>query len=167
MKALSIEVRNVQNPALGAALLWRFACGYSDAHPEREPAPLPLLFVVLPIIMHEQIERLVAGTQKASGLRAFAGKFAKSANSMQDLLMGIHDRVALFRRLSQESLRLALATRLLHLEATAGVVALSQAEAVAGIPTEVRGLMKSAEKLGVWCGQLTVHEVASTLKLRF
>ena len=99
MKALSLEVRNVQNPALGAGLLWRFACGYSEAHPRRDPVPLPLLFLVLPIILHEQIEELVAGTQKASGLRAFAGKFAKSVNSMQDLLMGIHDRVALLRRL--------------------------------------------------------------------
>ena len=162
-----MEVRNVQNPALGAGLLWRFACGYSEAHPRREPVPLPLLFVVLPIILQEQVEELVAGTQKASGLRVFAGKFAKSANSMQDLLMGIHDRVLLLRRLSKESLALALATRLLHLETTAGVIALSQVEAVAGIPLEVRRMMKSAEKLGLWCGQLTMHEIATILKLRF
>lgn len=167
MKSLSSEVRNVQNPALGAGLLWRFVCGYTKVHPTRGPAPLPLIFIVLPIILHGQIESLVAETREASGLRTFAGKFAKSSNSMQDLLLVIHDRVLVLRDLSWESLRLALATKLLYLDTTAQVIALSETKARAGIPSEVRRLMDSAEKLGTWCGQLTIHEVASILKLQF
>jgi hypothetical protein len=167
MKALSAEVRNVQNPALGAGLLWRFTCGYSQSNPQRAPAPLPILFIVLPMVLHGQIEELIKETRSSSGLRAFAAKFSKSENSMQDLLLVVHDRMIVLRGLSYRSLRLALATRLLHLETSAGVVALSQTEAIAGIPPEVRQLMKSAERLGTWCGQLTVHEIASTLKLRF
>lgn len=31
------EAQNVQNPALGAAVIWRFCCGYVESHPVGEP----------------------------------------------------------------------------------------------------------------------------------
>jgi len=65
-----------------------------------------------------------------------------------------------------DSIRLGLATHLIHLD-SAYVVPLSNTPARAGIPPSVRRLLSSAEKLGVWCGGLTMHEVATTLKLRF
>jgi hypothetical protein len=167
MNPLTREVRNVQNPALGAGLIWRFACGYIESHPTREPVPLPLAFVVLPIVLHQRSEELVSGTQKASGLRAFAAKFGNSDNSMQDVLMAVHGRMLALKSLSRESLRIALATRLLLLETKGTLIPLSQTGAVAGIPDDVRHLMKSAEKIGHWCGLLTIHEIATTLKVRF
>ena len=167
MNSLTREVRNVQNPALGAGLLWRFACGYIESHSTRDPVPLLLAFLVLPIVFHERSEELVAGTRKASGLRAFAAKFGNSDNSMQDVLMAVHGRMLALKSLTRESLQVALATRLLRLETTGTLIALSQTRADSGIPVGVRRLMQSAEKLGYWCGLLTIHEVATTLKLRF
>src|SRR5687768_8712319 len=110
MSSLAREVRNIQNPALGAGLLWRFACGYVRGHRTRDPAPLPLLFLVLPILLHEQTASFVQGTKKASGLRMFASKFGTAANAKQDLLIAIHDRMLTLRRLSLESVQIALAT---------------------------------------------------------
>jgi hypothetical protein len=49
----------------------------------------------------------------------------------------------------------------------AAVSPLSETEAVAGIPSDIKRLMKSAEKLGGWCGLLTMHEVSTILKVRF
>jgi hypothetical protein len=167
MSVLATEVLNIQNSALGAGLLWRFTCGYTQQHTVRNHVPLTLLFLVLPIIMHEQTESFVKGTQKASGLRAFAAKFGKSENCKQDLLLAIHDRMLALRGLSLESLRIGIATRLIHLEPDAMVIPLSQTKAVAGIPPDVRQMMNSAEKLGAWCASLTIHEIATTLKLRF
>ncbi len=166
ISVLTNEVRNSQNPALGAGLIWRFVCGYVASHPTHDALPLPLLFLVLPIILHEQTEEFVKSTLQASGLRAFSAKFGKAENSKQDLLLAIHDRMLALRNLSMESIRLALATRFLHLD-VATLIPLSQTEAVVGIPSDVRRLMKSAEKLGAWCGQLTLHEIATTLKVRF
>ena len=96
----------------------------------------------------------------------FAAKFGKSENAEQDLLLAIHNRMFALRTLSMESLRLSMATRLLHLT-DASVIPLSRAEASVGIAPEIGRLMKSAEKLGEWCGVLTLHEIAVTLKLRF
>ena len=97
---LADEVRNVQNPALGAALLWRFTCGYTANHASAGHAPLHLLFLVLPITLHRPTFEFLASTQIATGMRAFAAKFAESKNAKQDLLLAIHDRTALLRPLS-------------------------------------------------------------------
>jgi hypothetical protein len=166
MSILTQEVRNIQNPALGAGLLWRFACGYVAAHPTAAPVPLPLLFLVLPITLHEPTEGFVSGTRKTSGLRAFAGKFGDAKNSRQDVLLAIHGRTLALRSLTVGSLRLALGTRLVHLDG-ATVIPLSATPAHAGIPQTIRGLMTSSEKLGSWCGVLTLHEIAAILKVRF
>ena len=163
---LTREVRNIQNPALGAVLVWRFVCGYTTSHLTHDATPLPLLFLVLPIVLHEQTEEFVNSTRKASGLRAFASKFGKSENSKQDMLLAVHDRMLALRSLSLESLQLAFATNLLHLN-HAAVIPLTETPAVANIPSDVRQLMRSAEKLGDWCGMLTIHEIANTLKVRF
>ena len=166
MTPLTREVDNIQNPALGAALLWRFTVGYVNAQPTHSPAPLPLLFLVAPIVLHEKTEELVSGTQAASGLRVFAGKFGKAEHSKQDLLIAINRRAVAMRRLTLESLRVAMATHLLHLGG-AFATPLSSTPAKSGIPNDVRRLLASAEKLGVWCASLTMHEVATTLKVRF
>ena len=34
------------------------------------------------------------------------------------------------------------------------------------MPDEVKQLLMDAEKLGKWCGQLTLHEVTTTLKVK-
>lgn len=167
MTILAEEARNVQNPALGAGLLWRFTCGYIEGHRSSEAAPLPLLFVVLPILLHQQTEEFVRSTQKISGLRAFAAKFGEAKNSKQDVLLGIHNRMLRLRNLSTDSFRLGLATRLIHLETDARVIPLSRTRATAGIYDETRQLMKNAEKLGEWCANLTLHEIAATLKVAF
>src|SRR5882724_11641080 len=81
--ALADEVRNVQNPPLGAALLWRFTCGYTSNHAECGHAPLHLLFLVLPLTLHRQTFHFVSQTQTATGMRAFAAKFAEYKNTKQ------------------------------------------------------------------------------------
>src|SRR6218665_1496249 len=54
------EAQNIQNPALGAAVLWRFCCGYVEAHPGGEPPRLPLLFLLLPIVFPRSDRRTPA-----------------------------------------------------------------------------------------------------------
>lgn len=165
--ALADEVRIVQNPALGAAVLWRFTCGYTDSHGQAAHAPLHLLFVVLPIILHEQTFSFLTSTLTSSGLRAFAGKFGEYKNAKQDLLLAIHERAATLRGLTLESLRIATFTRLVLVRSNATVMPLSKTETQAGTTDETRPLLAGAKKLGVWCSELSLHEVATILKLRF
>jgi hypothetical protein len=167
MSILATEVRNIQNPALGAGLIWRFVCGYVNEHATKNPVPLPLIFLVLPTILHQQTETFVQGTNKSSGLRAFTAKFGAAKNCKQDLLLAINNRMLTLKNLSLESLRIAIATRLVHLETDATLIPLSKTKPIAGIPADIRNMMNNAEKLGAWCAPLTMHEIATTLRVRF
>lgn len=162
---LSREAQNVQNPALGAAILWRFCCAYSTTHPTCGTPDLPTLFVVLPIVLHQATAELLWRTRPSSGLRAFAAKFGDSTIAKQDLLLQIHDRSMRWRTLTMQSIELAAAGRLIHLTESGEVIPLSKTKA-RGLPDEVKQLMSDAEKLGAWCGLLTLHEITTTLKVR-
>jgi hypothetical protein len=162
---LAKEAQNVQNPALGAALVWRFCCGYVETQRVSAPPPLSLLFLVLPIVLHEATSEFVKRTYKSSGLRAFAAKFGDSSVSKQDLLIQIHDRSIRWRKLSLNSVELAVAGRLLKLTDNGDIIPLSRTKA-RGLPDDVKQLMDLAEKLGAWFGELTVHEIVSTLKVK-
>lgn len=165
MTKLSREASNVQNPALGAAIIWRFCCAYVASHPTAEPPQLPMLFLVLPVTLHQATVELLRRTFSSSGLRAYAAKFGDSKIAKQDLLLQIHERTWRWRTLSLQSIELATAGRLIHLTESGGAVPLSRTKA-RGMPDEVKQLMADAEKLGKWCGQLTIHEVTTALKVR-
>src|SRR3546814_16848028 len=66
------EVDLIQNPALGALLLWRFARTY-QGEVARE-VPLHLAFLVLPMVLHQGSRNEIVSTRKASGLTLFAAK---------------------------------------------------------------------------------------------
>ena len=167
MKGLSSETRQVQNAALGAYLQWRFACAYTDARRDAGGCPLLVLFIVLPILFHADLAGLVHETRRASGLRAFAGKFSASRNKLADLLLAIHDRIALMQSLSLQALQIAASSKLLLVDPrTASVLPLSTTDATS-MPLAITRLGKASEKLGAWCADLTLHEVAEILKVRF
>lgn len=168
MTVLGRETANIQNPALGSIILWRFAVGYTEDSATREAAPLPLLFLVLPVVLHSETAELIASTQKRSGLRAFVGKFGESRVSKSDLVLSIHNRALQMKGLSLESLRLALSNQRLVLDTKGGSVQpASRTQSASGIPESVKPLLKAAEKFGHWCAPLSLHEIAISLKVSF
>lgn len=164
---LAREVQAIQNPALGGILLWRFAIGYAAERRTPDSTPLPVLFLPLPILFHEETLALVSSTQRQSGLRTFAGKFGESSVNESDVLLSLEGRAIALRPPSLSALRTAIFSRLLFIEPrTAEVVALS-GTAPSSIPESVRPLLKSAEKLGAWCGGVTTYELSTLLHVGF
>ena len=103
MSILAEEAHNVQNPALGALLLWRFAVGYS-ASGTHSAVPMPLMFLVLPVLFHEETSDMLTSTLVKSGLRMFVSKFEESSVSKNDLILALHDRAAEMKGLSLDSM---------------------------------------------------------------
>lgn len=168
MYRLRREAQYVQNPALGAVLLWRFVVGYQRGSGSANPTPIPLLFIVLPVALHEETAQFVSSTQEASGLRAFAGKFSESKASNIDILLTIHSRSLDMRRLTMDSLTMATTSGLILLDCSrAGAISLSSSPVRAGIPKSVQSMLRGAEKLGVWCSRISLHEVSVILKVGF
>lgn len=163
--ALSREATVVQNPALGAVMLWRFACGFCEKHETKNCPPLPLAFLVLPIVLHSDSFADLAKTR--IGLRAFADKFTDSANPRADLVLAIHDRTAAWRGLSLAALQIGVRTQLVTIVTDDGTIMPLSAAKPSGVPDSVRPLLNNAEKLGGWFASLSIFEVSSILKVRF
>lgn len=163
MTAFLNEVQAMQNPALGAGLLWRFVCGHSPASSPKG-MPLPLAFVVLPLVFHARSMEEVTGTLASSGLRKFEEKFSKGDG---DILLSLQPRMLAMRNLSLRSLRIALRAGLVTLVPGEAVLWPRSSSPPPDQPKPVNELLKAAEKLGTWCGDLTLFEVAGLLKVDF
>lgn len=168
MPGLSQETEEIQNPGLGALAVWRFAAGYALASQENRPTPLPLLFLALPLLYHEETFEVLASTRRGSGLRGFAGKFSDSEHKKTDILLQLHERCLRMRPLSLDALRLAFAAKLLAVDVTrAAVLPLTRTAPKAGVPISIQALLQNAEKLGAWCADLSLHEISLILKVTF
>lgn len=165
MSSLSSEVRNIQNPALGAVALWQFVRGYEGASQTNQPVPLPLMFLVLPIVLHREIRSFVSSTRK--GLRAFASKFGESKHSKQDLLLSIHGRADLMKELSIESLRVGIATSLISMNKDGTAFSVARGKCPTKLDDTTQLILSASAKLGSWCEPLTIPEIGSILFVRF
>lgn len=167
MSSLAKEVNNIQNPAIGAYLQWCFAKGFHDGHKTKGFPSMPLLFLVLPAILHRQTFELIKSTQRTSGLKAFSGKFGKSSISQRDVLLSLQPRVIQWREFSWESIYVALTTNLFVLELDGTLLPVSQELPKPKILNPIKHLANESNKLGFWCGQLPLEEIALLLHIQF
>jgi hypothetical protein len=168
MGVLGREIRAVQNPAMGATLIAAATKGFTDASDVHAGMPLPLAFLVLPIVLHPDTYRFVAGTLRKSGLRYFADKFGQTKNAKSDVLLAIQRRALSLRPITFESLDLMLQARLAVLDykkAELSTTALLT-EVIGNIGAET-DLHRDSEKLGHWFGALTPFELSTILKVAF
>jgi hypothetical protein len=163
MTTLLSEVQAMQNPALGAALVWRFACAFAPQNDAHDGVPLPLLFVVLPVILHERTREKVTSTRLSSGARKFEEKFQDRA----DLLFALNQRATALRPLSLRSVRHALAAGLLTLVPERGTLWPRSYAKPAVEAKSISELLAAADKLGVWCRSLSVYEISGILRVEF
>jgi ABC-3C biological conflict system middle component len=168
MAILNREVRAVQNPALGSVLIWRAASNYQKNHQTGSFMPLPLCFLVLPIVFHEETSALVSATRTASGLRKLTEKFRSAEESKTDLLLAVGGRAVAMRSLSWESIRLGLTSNVISLDTEGGsLMSLSDTPLVSGVPHSIRPLLGNAEKLGAWFAGLTLYEIGLQVQVTF
>lgn len=158
------DVMYVQNPAIGAALLWRFICGYYSN--ENRPVPFPLLFVVLPMVFRQDLCAVIKSTQKASGLSKVSEKLF--SNKQNDSIHYVNITAMQMRGLTLEAFNVAVEENLVSLSAeTATVFPLITTARKYTPQSGSKNMMTAAEKLGAWCSALSLLEIAKWLKVRF
>ena len=163
MTRLLSEVQAMQNPALGAALVWRFACGYAPQNEPHDGMPGPLSFVALPVVLHERTREKVTSTRLSSGVRKFEEKFRDRG----DVLFALNQRAIDLRALSLRSVRHALAAGLITLVPERATL---WPRSYAKPPVEAKSvseLLAAAEKLGGWCRSLSAYEISRILRVEF
>lgn len=158
------DVMYVQNPALGAVLLWRFTCGYYSN--ENRPVPFPLLFVVLPIVFRQDLRSVIKSTQKASGLSKVSEKLF--SGKLNDSIHYVNNTAIQMRELTLKAFNIAVEANLVALSAEkAKVFPLTTAIRKYTPKGDCKSMLAAAEKLGTWCSELTLLEVSKWLKVRF
>jgi hypothetical protein len=166
MNILNRETINVQNPALGAMLIWRFVTGFESASKTRNHPNLPLIFIILPLLFQEEIADIITSTRSISGLRAFTDKFASSSISKNDLLISLNERILHMKELTFNSLMIAISSNLLTIDVkNATVIPITITPPKVGIPETIKKLLILSEKIGIWCAPLSNHEIGLTLKI--
>ncbi|KAB2912598.1 MAG: hypothetical protein F9K29_18635 [Hyphomicrobiaceae bacterium] len=157
------EAQLVQNTALGSVLIWLCVRAYTDA--ADRGCPLPLCFLVLPVLFHHATREAAETTAKASPLSKFVEKF--EANR-QDLL-ALHPRMLALRPLTLRSLQLASHRGLLAIDfATADV----RPARLSPLPTRLqperlRKMIRGAERLGGWFAPHPISNIAAALRVQF
>lgn len=164
MRSSDRDVMYVQNPAIGAALLWKFTCGYYSN--ESQPIPFPLLFVVLPIVFRQDLRTVIKSTQKASGLSKVSEKLF--SGKQNDSIHYVNTTAIQMRELTLEAFNIAVEANLVSLSAeTAMVFPLTTTVRKYTPKGDCKDMMAVSEKLGAWCSELTLLEIAKWLKVRF
>lgn len=164
MSRLNKEIQNVQNPALGAFILWNFVRGYYSGNSSF--APFSMLFIVLPVIYREDLAEVLYSTNKPSGLRYFANKFMTTKLLKNDVISQLHNSAADMKNLTLNSIRIAINASLISIDENALVFPISKTQHKSE-PAPIVKIGKAAEKFGYWCSQLTAHEISQILKVRF
>lgn len=164
MISQDLDVKYVQNPAIGAALIWRFICGYYQH--DSKPVPFPLLFVVLPITFRQDLCVVVKSTQKASGLSKVSEKlFEKKTN---DSIHFVNNTAIQLRPLTLEAFNIAVEANLISMIPESATVFPITTKMSKYTPKgDSKDMLNAAEKLGIWCAELTMLEIAKWLKVRF
>jgi len=161
---LNREIYLVQNPAIGAAILWRFVCGYYEADNESRQLPVPLLFIVLPIIFRADLRDIIESTNKSSGLQKVSEKLF--AGKKADLFCSLQNSAEQYKDTTLSAINIAVGAKLISLSCKTALVLPIQVK-TSKMPKSSENLLKSAEKLGIWCSSLSLHEISTLLKVRF
>lgn len=164
MSNQDLDVMYVQNPSLGAILLWRFTYGYYSN--ENRPVPFPLLFIVLPIAFRQDLCSIIKSTQKASGLSKVSEKLF--SGKLNDSIHYINNTAIQMRELTLEAFNIAVEANLVSLSTeNAAVFPLTTTIRKYTPKGDCKTMLAAAEKLGTWCSELTLLEVSKWLKVRF
>lgn len=151
MNSQDLDVMYVQNPALGAVLLWRFTCGYYSN--ENRPVPFPLLFVVLPIVFRQDLCSVIKSTQRASGLSKVSEKLF--SGKLNDSVHYINNTAIQIRELTLEAFNIAVEANLVSLSTeNAAVFPLTTTIRKYTPKGDCKSMLAAAEKLG---GALDSH----------
>ena len=159
------ELDLVQNPAIGALLIWHYTLGYQEDG--AEAAPMLPAFLVLPMLLHRQTFEAVTSTRKASGLTLFAAKFDRE----REVLLELQGRTRMLRQLSLQSIGVASTSRLVRIDHGLGSLRGRSLELLEAkkplLPERLKGFPAAGEKIGYWFSKLGVAHIASTLRIAF
>ena len=157
----------IHNPLLCGVVLWRFARSHYEVTPQAEPAILPKVMLVLPIVLHAQSAAVVGRMRKASGL-------ARAIADAPEIRMGFQERLEGFAEETFRGINMAHAAGLVKLATHDGWPSLVPAVRPQSLPKalgpfseDCRQMVHAADRLGVWFATASLQVLCTLLSARF
>lgn len=156
----SNEIELMQNPSIGSIIMWKFLLGYNSIITIEN---FEILFIVLPIILNSEIRKYILCTQKKSGFTKVIEKMRSDRKT--DIIYRIENNAIEMKDLTLESIQVGILTNMIILDKNFNLFTLDCKIPI--ITNNIKDILESAEKLGIWLSNLTKIEVESILKVRF
>lgn len=147
----------VQNPALGALLLWKFGKSYQDEAVGIAPQ-MPSFFLILPLLFHAKTLDLVRSTLPGSGL----SQLAKKLGDEREMLVAVHNRTDKMKDLTFDSIGTGISAGLLNLDYSTGRIRSNEVKPPK-LPERLKYHIAGADKLGRWFARQTPDQPFSLL----
>lgn len=167
MSRLVDEVKLWNTTAVGAFVLWRFTCGYTNNSPDGGAPSVLLHFLATPILMNPRISSRI--TRQRHGLQSYARSFTEKGEV--DLLLGIQDRIRQKQNYTLASIDLAVAKGLLVWDTEGTALHARQLEAVPSRGCRPRASVEMignrGEIFGEWCAAHSIENVANLMGVSF
>lgn len=153
--AVPREVERLLNPAYCALILARYVQSYSAARGGISPSmPFPLLYLLFPLVLPADSRIGINHHQGSFGLHRFV-------RAHQHVLVGLPERIQGFRTIAHQALTFAVNYELLALDSQSSVLvarAPSRSHVSNVLDSTSMEPWRAADRLGTWCGQLSVTE---------
>ena len=156
------EYEVMLNVGLGAEILCIYtAAFYRVGERPEETVTLWHLATVLPLVFYETSRRTISERQLRSGLRSILTRDPGNDIAQNEAIFNINQRLRSMSPRTMRSLNCAIAWGLLGIE-DGGILPLV-VRPTSSLAGEAREIVKAAEKLGTWAGQLTSFEYFTVL----
>lgn len=159
------EYDNIQNPMLGAYILWSFVRGFFLER--NELIPIEELFIVLPMIMKPDIAELIKSTNRTSGMRTMSDKFMNTNVLRNDLICELNNDIDKMKELTVVSFAEAIKAGLISIDKNSNMIYPLEIDRRKKETSNIKQMGKNAEKLGQWCSDMSLVQIEEILKVRF
>lgn len=162
MSSLQNEVDLIQNPALGALVVWHFVLGYSEEN-DRGYAPFNLVYLALPLVANNSLRSIISSTN--AGLYKVKAKVFESGRG-SDLLL-LRETIPLLYELSSASIGIAISAGLVEYNESCFGLTPSLKTAPNSLTSIERDYKNASKKVGKWMAHMSLWEICSTLGVSF
>ena len=153
------EYEIVQNPALGACVLWHYTKSFMDETGQRHGPSLLQTMPVLPLVFHED-------TTDGLGRRRFDGGLYTALAADRTLFVGLQKRLEDMAPQTFRALHLAFGSGLLAYDRETGELhRVPRVPAPAANDEAVRLMFSTAQRLGHWFAAGSAAEMLKRLQI--
>ena len=156
------EQRVIQNTGLAAEALWHAVQEAHAAKGRAEGVPLPLAFLVLPLVYHQRTAEILAAKTQS-------GALFKALSEDREIIVGLQARMQAMSNRTWQGLSIAFHTGLIQLDQDRDRQLLPgrRSAPVVHSSHEVKTVLNAAKRVGYAFAEMSIVQLSTHLNIRF